>query len=815
MSLSRYRHMRRFGETPEPSGGPAAKHDDAIFVVQLHHASHRHYDFRLQVGDVLKSWAVPKGPSFDPSVKRLAMEVEDHPLEYAGFEGSIPEGNYGAGDVMIFDHGTWSTEDDIGKQLAKGHLHFSLQGDKLRGAWDLVRTGRDGKKPSWLLRKVPDDEAGNFESDDLLGDPEDRVPSHRVWHSNRSEKKVKAPTRTLAKKAAKPEVSHVKADRAFSPELCHLVDAPPSGDDWLHEPKLDGYRLLATCSDGEVRLWSRNAIEWTARVPEIADAIAALGADSLQLDGELVAVEHKGKRPVSFNALQAKLSGATSAELRYIVFDVLSVNGMDFSTHPLRERKRALHALLERSKSSLLHESQYERGDGPKLLAAALEAGHEGLVSKRAESTYRAGRGDDWRKCRPRASEELVIVGWTDPKGSRVGVGALAVARRNAADKWEYAGMVGAGLHAKILGQLAEALPKIARKTPPVTDKSMASAERDLRKVHWVEPRFVVEVDSHSKSTSGLLRQPSVKAVRLDKTAVDVDQAGDRGVGVKVTNGDRLVFAEPGYTKADVFAYYTEVAPLLLPEIAKRPLSLVRCPDGVAGKCFFQKHMGRGLGNRVKSAPIADSEGKVEDHIYIDDETGLLQCVQMNAIELHPWGTHIDDPDRCDRIVFDLDPADDVAWEEAVSAAELMHDILDKAKLESYVRTSGGKGLHVVVPISPTPWDDAKEFAHQFAVVLEGAQPDRFVSVMTKAKRHGKIFIDYLRNGRGATSVASYSLRRKPKATVAMPISWRELPKLSGPQVFDLESAITYLRKRKRDPWQGIDEVKQHLPRLK
>ncbi len=797
MSLSRYRHLRRFGKTPEPNGGAAATNGHSIFVVQLHHASHRHYDFRLQVGDVLKSWAVPKGPSFDPSVKRLAMEVEDHPLDYAGFEGSIPEGNYGAGDVMIFDHGTWSTDQDIGKQLAKGHLHFSLHGEKLRGEWDLVRTGRNGKKPSWLLRKVADDEAGNFESDDLIGDPEDRIRSKRVWHSNRTEKK------------------RVATDRAFAPELCHLVDAPPSGSEWLHEPKLDGYRLLATCSDGDVRLWSRNAIEWTARVPEIANAIAALGADSLQLDGELVAVEHKGKRPVSFNALQAKLSGDTKADLRYIVFDILSVNGVDFSTHPLRERKRALHALLERAKSPLLQESKYEEGDGAKLLSAALAAGHEGLVSKRAESTYLAGRGDDWRKCRPRASEELVVVGWTDPRGARVGVGALAVARRNAADKWEYAGMVGAGLHAKVLHQLATALPKLARKTPPVTEKSMASAERDLRKVHWVEPRFVVEVEHHSKSTMGLLRQPSVKALRLDKTAKEVDEAGDRGVGVKVTNGDRVVFAETGYTKADVFAYYTEVAPLLLPEIAKRPLSLVRCPDGVAGQCFFQKHMGRGLGKDVKGAPIADSHGKVEDHVYVDDETGLLRLIQMNTIEVHPWGTHIDDPDRCDRIVFDLDPADDVSWADVVSAAELMHDILDKAKLESYLRTSGGKGLHVVVPILPTPWDEAKEFARQFAVVLESAQPDRFVSVMTKAKRHGKIFIDYLRNGRGATSVASYSLRRKPKATVALPISWRELRKLSGPQTFDLKSAITYLRKRKRDPWQGIDDVKQRLPKLK
>lgn len=603
-----------------------------------------------------------------------------------------------------------------------------------------------------------------------------------------------------------------RPQRAFEPQLCHLVDKPPTGPGWLHEPKWDGYRLLTTCEAGRVRLWSRNGLEWTDKVPEIARALEGLGAESMQLDGELIALLRG--RSGDFNALQARLSGSGHAKLSYVVFDLLALNGHDLTGYPLQERKRALHALFERNHSALVREGPCSEGDGPKRLERALAQGHEGLVSKRSDAPYRGGRSDAWRKCRPRNAEALVIVGFTQPRRSRVGLGALALGRRTADGKWAYAGRVGAGLRSASLRELAAALPKLAQKAPTVTSASLRAAGK-LPGVTWVQPKYVVDIEHHGIGNHGLLRQPSVKAVRLDKTVADLDAEGDHGVGVALTHGDRVVFEAPGLTKADVFTYYRAAARWILPEIERRPLSLVRCPSGVSRPCFFQKHVGRGLGEHVLGAPIEDADGRTQSHVYVTDETGLLELVQMNAIELHPWGTRIDDPGRCDRLVFDLDPAEDVTWPEVVRAAILMHKVLHQAGLTAFVRTSGGKGLHVVVPLAPgAPWHEAKAFSRRLAEAMATAQPDRFIAVMTKRKRTGKIFIDYLRNARGATSVASYSLRRNPNATVAMPLTWRELPKVRGPQAYDLRSAMKRLARLRRDPWAGIDETRQALPKL-
>ena len=839
MTLSRYKQMRQFDATPEPSGG-AATAGAPIFVVQLHHASHRHYDFRLEHDGVLKSWAVPKGPSFDSSVKRLAMQVEDHPIDYATFEGHIPDGNYGAGEVRVFDHGTWSSEGDIDAQLKKGHLHFALDGEKLQGAWDLIRTDGHGGKPQWLLRKVDDAEAGPFESDDLLGDPDEYRLPDAEWHSHRPGTSRRGVGRA---KAATPEM-HDTSDpdeplaRArkekitaafFEPELARATPAPPTGNEWIHEPKWDGYRLLAAVADGKARLWSRNGIEWTARVPHVIEAIEKLGARALRLDGELVAMGQGGKVSTSdFNALQAALSGEGEAALKYVVFDLLHADGLDLSVMPLSDRKKMLHGVLARlDEHDAIVEGAYTvGGDAKKLYDRYVEAGYEGIVSKRAGSPYRAGRGDDWKKLRSREAEEVAVVGWTDPRGSRHGVGALLMGRPRAGGGWSYAGRVGTGLGHALLGELGARLPALERKTPSVHEDSLTlpRANGDLRGVHWVSPAFTIEVEHHGRGNGGLLRQPSVKAVRLDKAPGDLTPEGDRpvevvatattGTSVRVTHPERVVYPEAGVTKGQVLAYYAAVAPLVIAEIADRPLAIVRCPNGQAGHGFFQKHVKPGLGKHVLGKAIEG--GGDEETIYVKEVAGLLELAQMNALEIHAWGTHVDTADLCDTLVFDLDPADDVGWKRVVATSMSLKKVLEGVGLESFVRLSGGKGVHIVVPLRPgAPWDEAKSFAQQLAHAMAEHDPDGIVDVMTKAKRTGKIFVDYLRNGRGATSVASYSLRKHPEATVAMPIEWSELPKVEGPRAYDIENALAKISHRKRDPWTGIAGVKQQLPRVR
>ena len=855
MSLARYKKMRHFGDTPEPSGG-ASTAGAPIFVVQLHHASHRHYDFRLEHDGVLKSWAVPKGPSFDPHVKRLAMQVEDHPLDYATFEGRIPEGNYGAGDVRVFDHGTWSSDADVEQQLKKGHLHFALDGDKLKGQWDLIRTGGHGERPQWLLKRVDDAEAGPFESDDLLGDPDDYQLPDEEWHSHRpgtSRRGVGRAPKGAPKgdKKAEPDaLAGAKKETIdasfFAPELARATLAPPSGDDWIHEPKWDGYRLLAAVADGKARLWSRNGIEWTQKVPHVIEAIEKLGARALRLDGELVALGKDGKiSSTDFNALQAALSGDGKADLKYVVFDLLHADGLDLSAMPLSDRKKMLHGVVGRlgAKDAIVEGEYTVGGDAKALYARHVKAGYEGIVSKRAGSPYRAGRGDDWKKLRGREAEELAVVGYTDPRGSRHGIGALLMGRPREDGGWDYAGRVGTGLGHELLAQLGEQLPAMERKTPPVHEHSLELPREngDLRSVHWVTPKLTVEVEHHGRGNGGLLRQPSVKALRLDKTPADLtkEPAGDRAIEeeepskpakrasrakklpapepvvgtVRVTHPERVVYPDVGVTKGDVFAYYEAVAPLMLREIGNRPLAIVRCPNGAAGHGFFQKHVKPGLGKHVLGAP---AEGNNDETIYVKQAEGLLELVQMNALEIHAWGTHVDHVDHCDTIVMDLDPADDVPWKRVVQTAQLIHASMESVGLESFVRLSGGKGVHIVVPLDPpAPWDEAKGFAQKLAHAMSVQDPDGIIDVMTKARRTGKIFVDYLRNGRGATSVASYSLRKHPEATVAMPIEWAELPRVKGPKAYDLRNAPAHLARRKRDPWEGIADVKQRLPRVK
>ncbi len=842
MSLVDYRRKRSFDKTREPEPGrPLAKGKRAIFVVQLHHARRRHYDFRLQVGDTLKSWAVPKGPSYDPAVKRMAVEVEDHPVDYATFEGEIPKDQYGGGHVAQFDHGVWSTQDDAQAQLVKGHLRFELFGNKLKGGWHLVRSGKAARQPQWLLFKDKDEYAGTLEADDMLVDvtAAPAADLKRAGSGKTNKKKLTTvPTRKgrrkdwAAKALALTRARKAKAPSGpFQPQLAKLGETPPQGEQWIHELKWDGYRILVTVADGNVRLWSRNALEWTGKIPEIRDAIAALGLKSAALDGELIA--GTGTK-ADFNLLQSTLSGEGQGTLTLELFDLLHLDGVDISNAPLIERKRLLQELLKDAPAHLAFSPHIE-GDGEATFRLAGERHYEGIISKRADRPYHAGRSEDWRKTKQLASDEFAVVGYTAPKGSRSGFGSLLLARPDQEHGWRYVGRVGTGFNDALMREVTAKLGRAGKKTPTAF---VGTTDTDLRTATWFAPRFVVEVFYRGMGRQQLLRQPSLKAVRMDK-AVDDLADSDRadtaapppGSGKRTTkktvakkaaaaraipklsSPGKIIFADIHATKQDVWDYYSAVLDHLLPEIAGRPLSIIRCPGGTDKACFFQKHHTAGL-ELVSSVRLKEEGGSNAHFLVVDDAPGLMELVQFNALEFHPWGSHADSPERADRVVFDLDPGPGVTFAEVKKAAVDIRKHLAHLELESFLRVSGGKGLHVVVPLEPgCDWSLTKRFAHGFADALARSQPDRFVATATKKLRDKRIFVDYLRNGRGATAVASYSLRARPGAPVAMPLAWTELTRLTSPDAFTLQNVPARLRRRRKDPWEGIDRVRQNLAR--
>ncbi|MET3650489.1 DNA ligase D [Dyella japonica] len=826
MALREYRRKRDFSQTSEPAPSTRAVGKRPIFVVQLHHARRRHFDFRLQVGKVLRSWAVPKGPSFDPSVKRLAVEVEDHPLSYADFEGDIPAGNYGAGHVDCFDRGIWSTDGDAAAQLRKGHLEFVLHGKRLHGRWHLVRSHRKEKQPAWFLIKAQDEYAGNGEADDLLGDAA-APPSKRKVPA----KKAAAPAKSMvAAKGKAPSLRGISERRKesihagfFSPALTQLRDRLPEGDDWLHEIKWDGYRILTAVADGEVRCWSRNALEWSGRIPGIVDAVRSLGLRSARLDGELVVME--GGRS-DFAALQKTLSGERRGELTYMLFDVIHVNGEAIDQAPLLERKALLKALVGRAKAAhakLLGYSEHVVGHGDEMLAMVMKSNLEGVVSKRTTSPYHAGRSGDWLKIKRLESDEFAVVGYTQGKGSRQGFGSLLLGRPAAAGGWDYAGRVGSGFTDSQLKQIGKALDGAKGGAQPTVHAD--TVDPLLRQARWIKPRAVVEVYYRGMGGNGLLRQPSLKTWREDKSVAslrDADRASRSAKsrpkraneppsvrGITITHPEREVY--PGITKLQVAQYYDAVMDWFLPGVRGRPLSILRCPEGTQSACFFQKHPMAGM-KHVEQVMLKEGSGAKRAYLCPTDGASIIELVQFGVIEFHPWGAMAASPDKADRIVFDLDPADDVPWERVVSAARTTRRLLERLGLASFVRTTGGKGLHVVVPLRPAAaWTEVETFAKAFAMSMAQAQPEEFVAVSAKARRRGRIFIDYLRNGRGATSVASYSLRARDGAPVAMPLRWEELGKLAGGAAFDLRSTVARLKRLRRDPWSEMASMKQSL----
>ena len=832
--LAPYRSKRVAGATPEPGlgsrrGRAASKSADpaSSFVVQLHFARRRHYDFRLEHAGTLRSWAIPKGPSLDPSVKRLAVEVEDHPAEYGGFEGSIPEGHYGAGEVSIWDRGVWqptSGTPDVAAALAKGHLDFELRGERLRGAWALIRTRTSARQPQWLLIKQDDAAA-------VRGDVADETPLDAGSGAARAGRRAVASPKTTKGAGRRAAGRAAAFPDAVELPLAQRVATAPAGDQWLHEIKFDGYRVLLFRNRRQLRIESRHGIDYTARLPEIAEALAQLVLDRFVLDGELVALDEDGR--TRFGLLQQRLRDG--GPLTVMLFDLPYLDGRDLRAEPLNTRK-ALLARLRLPADGPLRIVDTHAGDGAALFAASCEAGLEGLVCKARSSPYRGGRSGDWLKLKCVDSAEFAVVGYTPGKGARRSLGSLLLAvPAKGRQPWRYVGRVGSGFEEAMLEQLGQRL-KPARK-PVALDAPPTSAQLLGAVPVWVAPRLVVEVEFRGWTPDGKLRQAAFKTIRDDRRIADLrdaagpappapgddhrppsgrsrlrtdDAAADAALG-RFTHPERLLFEDPPITKAEIGAFYRDIADRVLPELVRRPLSLLRCPQGVGAGCFFQKHLTPGFSDAVKE----HATGRRGERLpYIEDLSGLLGLVQMDVIEFHPWGARIEDVDRPDRLVFDLDPAPDVAWRAVVAAARELRERLTALRLECFVRTSGGKGLHVVVPLSGRDdWGSAKSFAQAMARTLAEESPRRYIDVATKSRRRGRIFIDYLSNGRGATSVASYSLRARPGAPLAVPIGWNELGRIRSGAQFGFANLRQRLA-RVDDPWRGIADVRQALPRL-
>ena len=828
MSLARYRKMRDFAATSEPSGKPRAK-KGRRYVIQKHDASHLHYDFRLELNGVLLSWAVPKGPALDPSVKRLAVQTEDHPVEYGGFEGTIPEGAYGGGTVMVWDRGTSEPEGDPDKAYRAGRLTFQLHGQKLTGGWHLVRTARGSEKQkSWLLFKATDAAARPGDSSLLEQQPNSALTGRdlaAIAAGASGKSAHKKPAKRAAQRApaiGKPAPMPAKVEV----ELATLVREPPSGDGFIHELKFDGYRVLVRIEAGNVQLLTRGGEAWTERMPSLARAARALKLESAILDGEFVALDEKSVS--DFQLLQNSFSGKASAPLAYYAFDLLYLNGADLRAVPLLERKAALQKLLEKKPKTaeILRYSEHVQGQGAEFFARAKERGLEGIVSKRADSSYRAGRSRDWQKSKSSARQEFVIVGHSDPGGSRTHFGALLLGVRQGKGV-VYRGRVGTGFNERSLKELAERLAPLA-----IAQPKLANAPRgaDARDVHWVKPVLVAEVSYTAITHDGLLRHPTFKGLREDKPAREVvmeqpvatrsrtkkpPEKAKKSPVSELSHPDRVLYPELGITKLGLADYYELVKDVMLPHVVNRPLTLLRCPEGRGKSCFFQKHPGETLAAGLTRVKVKSSEGTSE-YAAIEDERGLQALVQMSVLEVHIWGALATDSERPDRLVFDLDPDAELGFDEVSAGARAVRALLEELGLKSWLKTTGGKGLHVTVPIAPEHgWDEVRAFCQHVAQELARREPERYVATMSKAKRHGKIFVDYLRNGRGATFIAPYSPRAREGAGVAMPIEWAALTAKFSPQRFAIQSAAKYLAARKVDPFSSLLKARQKLPSLR
>ena len=829
-ALSTYNAKRDFARTREPRG-KIAKTGGNSFVVQKHAATRLHWDFRLEMDGVLKSWAVTRGPSIDPADKRLAVRTEDHPLDYGTFEGSIPKGEYGGGTVMLWDRGTW--EPIAGKSaddIKDGHLHFILHGERMKGEWLLVRMkGRPKeKRENWLLRKIDDEEAGS--GDTLVERGLRSVLTDRSMAQIEADKggeqslegakgkafsaKMQAAENHNAKIAPRRKARSAALPRFVKPQLATLVDAVPTGNDWLHEIKYDGYRALVAASGEKVRLYTRNGLDWTDKFGSLVASIAALDLPPCLIDCEVVALDDDGNP--DFSTLQNALKRGHGEEdadhpLHLFAFDLLSLDGQDLKGLTTIERKERLEALLGDAESPI-HMSDHVLGAGETLFRTLCDAGQEGIISKRADSPYRSARTRNWVKIKCTRRQEFVIIGWSKSKARARPFASLLLAQHEG-KALIYKGKVGTGFDSATMDNLAEMMRPLA------TDKAPADVPRiEARGAAWIKPKLVAEVAFAEFTGDGRVRHGSFLGLRADKPAKTVKPekpapAPTPAGSIKISSRERVIFPDSGQTKGDLADYYALVAPLMLPFAANRPISLVRCPQGRAKQCFFQKHDSGALGDAVRRVPIREKNGGSEDYIYVEDADGLLACVQMGTIEFHGWASRAEAVEKPDRMIFDLDPDEGLDFEIVKQAAADIRDHLTDIGLVSFAMLSGGKGVHVVVPLTPGhDWDTHKDFASRFAQALSAAEPDRFTATISKAKRKNRIFIDWLRNQRGSTAILPYSARARPGAPVAVPIDWSELAAMKNAHPFSIDDAEALLKRANK--LKGWGFFAQSLPSI-
>ena len=791
MGLQEYRKKRDFKKTLEPKGRKVSSKGKHIFVVQKHAASHLHYDFRLELDGVLKSWAIPKGPSLNPQDKRLAVEVEDHPMDYAYFEGSIPLGEYGGGDVIVWDRGTWIPPKSALKALKEGHIKFELRGEKLSGRFALVRTRPMGssKKSQWLLIKERD----QFVDEDFDISEQDKSVITGVGLPEKN------------KKSAKNKKTKLPA--FVEPQLALLAEMPPQGQNWIHEIKLDGYRTICHKQKSNIKLLTRSGLDWTSKYNFIEKECKKIPADSVMLDGEIVWTDNNGVS--HFQGLQNSLENHRSDELFFYVFDILHLNGTDLRDTPLLQRKMILKKLLAETDSEKILFSDFLKTNGKDVLKSACHLNLEGIVSKDGNSTYQSGRNKNWIKTKCSKLQEFVIGGYTFQKKNN-SLGSLLMGAFNTQGEFQYIGKVGTGFGSAESSKLLEKLRKLNSDENPFMKGTPA------KEAHFVSPTLVAQIEFGAWTDEKILRHAAYKGLRLDKKAKSVKLEEEtlkkeESTDIKLTNPDKVLFPKAKLTKKELYDYYKTIEKWILPYVDKRPLSLLRCPNGVGKTCFFQKHAdtdGVGLKSKTLKSGL---KNKSQEILYIDTLTGLLELVQMGTLEIHSWGCHIHHIDLPDLIVFDLDPAPNVSFTKVKEAAFKLKDLLERLKLKSFVLASGGKGLHLHVPIEAKyNFDEVKHFSKIVCEQLVNENPESFTTELLKSKRSKKIFLDYLRNGFGATAITPYSVRAQTEASVAFPISWQQLKTVKTAKDFTVDKVLQILKKSK-DPWSGYFRLKQKL----
>jgi bifunctional non-homologous end joining protein LigD len=874
--LEAYHRKRDFTVTNEPRGrGRAAAKGKALsygFVVQKHAARRLHYDFRLELDGVLKSWAIAKGPSLVPGEKRLAVHVEDHPLDYGSFEGIIPEGQYGAGSVIVWDRGTWRPEGDPHEALAKGHLNFELQGEKLRGAWHLVRMrAKEGMRgDNWLLIKSHDAAARTADEPDILlempdsvqsGRPIEKIdedPAPREWTDGKPastrapaaggrmtpRQLASAPLETdpIAQPAQEAAATKILSESAFKPSsrlldieiptgaqktaalqfitpcLATLVAAPPKTDAYVHEVKFDGYRLQLVLRKGKAIIHTRGGLDWTERFPLIAEAAAALPVESAVFDGEAIVEDKNGV--ADFVALQEALKTGQAGLIVFYAFDLLYLKGYDLRPLPLLKRKALLEILLAQDTTGILRYSAHFETPGDTLFKYICQLGAEGLVSKRADLPYHSGRSTDWLKAKCTHRQEFVIIGYVPSTSLPKAIGSLVLGYYDQG-KLFHAGRAGTGYSRQMATDLRQDLETIKLDISPVEGPLSAEAKKNVR---WVKPLRVAEIEFRGWTNDALLRQAAFKALREDKppqeivredknlTADDKTDNNRERTSVKLTHADRLLWPQLGITKQALADYYTSIWPWIEPHITGRPLALVRCPQGIDHDCFFQKHQWAGHDMHID---LIEDPNDDKPLISVNDLDGLIALAQASVLEIHPWGSRTKSLEKPDRLIFDLDPGENIGFADLAMAARAIRERLMQDGLKSFVKVTGGKGLHVVVPLVPEAgWEEAKVYCRIIAQDMAAASPDHYTATMSKRARTGKIFVDYLRNARGATAIAPYSTRAREACGIATPLAWEELDTVTSADQFTLTNLERRLRNLCLDPWAEMAKLEQTLPKL-